>query len=79
MKSTGSSLRDVIYEGRRMGLTWLPSSQLESPLLVGIDNQHRAIQCKFQPVGLTLLKNLLGAWWGLLPTLRWVGSWFLPT
>ena len=78
MKSTGSSLRDVIYEGRRMGLTWLPSSQLESPLLVGIDNQHRAIQCKFQPVDLTLLKNLLGAWWGLLPTLRWVGSW-LPT
>ena len=30
------------------------------------------------PLALTLLKNPLGAWWRLLPTLRWVGSW-LPT
>ena len=33
-------------------------------------------------VGPILLKNPLGAGWGLLPTLRWVASWFptyLPT
>ena len=43
-----------------------------------INNQHRAIQLEFQPVGFTLLKNPLDAMWGLLPTLWWVGSW-LPT
>ena len=32
----------------------------------------------FEPVGPTLLKNPLAAWRGLLPTLRWLGSW-LPT
>ena len=32
----------------------------------------------FEPIDPTLLKNPLGAGWGLLPTLRWVGSW-LPT
>ena len=29
---------------------------------------------EFEPVGPTLLKKPLDAWWGLLPTLRWVGS-----
>ena len=43
-----------------------------------INNQHQAIWCEFEPVGPTLFKNPLGAGWGLLPTLRWVGSW-LPT
>ena len=43
-----------------------------------ISNQHQAIQRNFEPIGLTLLKNPLGARWGLLSTLRWVASW-LPT
>ena len=42
------------------------------------NSQRWAIRCEFEPVGPTLLKNLLGAWWGLMPTLRWVGSW-LPS
>ena len=41
-------------------------------------NQFWAIQQEFEYVGPTLLKNPLGAVWGLLPTLRWVSSWF-PT
>ena len=40
-----------------------------------LHNQRRAIQYEFEPVGPTLLKNPLGARWGLLLTLRWVGSW----
>jgi hypothetical protein len=43
-----------------------------------MNNQRRAIRREFESVGLILLKNLLGAGWGLLSTLRWVGSW-LPT
>ena len=35
-------------------------------------------QREFEPVGPTMFKNLLGAWWGSMPTLQWVGSW-LPT
>ena len=48
--------------------------------LVGnkINIQRRAIQSDFEPVGPTLRKNPLGVGWGLLPTLRWVGSW-LPS
>jgi hypothetical protein len=37
-------------------------------------NQHWAIQREFEPVGSIMLKNPLGAGWGLQPTLRWVGS-----
>ena len=37
-----------------------------------------AIRRRFESVGPTLRKNPLGAGWGLLPTLRWVGCW-LPT
>ena len=36
------------------------------------------INILFEPVGLTLLKNPLGARWALLPSLGWVDSW-LPT
>ena len=43
-----------------------------------INNQHRATRREFELVKPTLLKNPLGAGWGLQPTLRWVGSW-LPT
>ena len=38
--------------------------------------QHRAIRREFEHVGLTLLKDFLGAGWGLLPALQWVGSRF---
>lgn len=34
------------------------------------ENQRRAIQREFEPVGLTLLRNPLCTWCGLLPTLR---------
>ena len=44
-----------------------------------INNQRRAIRREFEPVGPTLLKNPLGAGWGLLPTLQWMGFWLLPT
>ena len=40
--------------------------------------QRQAIQCKFEPIGPTLFKIVVGARRGLLPTLWWVGSW-LPT
>ena len=40
-------------------------------------NYHRAIQREFEPVGPTMLKNLIGVGWGLLPTLRWVGSLYI--
>ena len=43
-----------------------------------INDQHWAIRREFEPVGPTVLENPLGARWGLLPTLQWVGSW-LPT
>ena len=43
-----------------------------------INNQCWAIRREFQPVGPTLLKDPLGACWGLLPSWRWVASW-LPT
>ena len=39
-----------------------------------INNQRRAIRHEFESVGPTLLKNPLGAGWGILPTLQWVGS-----
>jgi hypothetical protein len=32
---------------------------------------------EFEHVGLIMLKNPLGARWGLLPILWWVGSWLL--
>ena len=38
------------------------------------ENRRRAIRHEFEPVGASMLKNLLGTGWGLLPTLRWVGS-----
>ena len=38
--------------------------------------QHRAIGHVFEPIGPTLLKDPLGAGWGFLPTLWWVGFWF---
>jgi hypothetical protein len=34
-----------------------------------INNQRWPIQHEFDPDGPTLLKNPLGAWWGLLSTL----------
>jgi hypothetical protein len=34
------------------------------------ENQCRAIQHEFEPVGCTMLKNPLVAGWGLLPTLH---------
>ena len=37
-------------------------------------NQLWAIWREFKPIGLTMFKNPLDAWWGLLLTLRWVGS-----
>lgn len=40
-------------------------------------NQHQAIQREFEHVVSTLLKNPLGAWWDLVPIVRWVGSCFL--
>ena len=43
-----------------------------------INNQCPAIWHEFELVGPTMFKNYLGARWGLLPTLQWVGSW-LPT
>ena len=42
-----------------------------------IKNQRHAIWDEFELVGPILLKNPLDARWGLLPTLRWVGSWLL--
>ena len=42
------------------------------------NNHSQAIRREFEPVGPTLLKNLLGAGWGLPLTLRWADSW-LPT
>ena len=56
--------------------TWI-----ENPLVNNSDNdnndiQRRAIRRNFELVGPTLLKDPLGAGWGLLPTLRWMGSWF---
>ena len=36
-------------------------------------NRRRAIQREFEHVGPIMLKNSLGARWGLLPTLHWVG------
>ena len=41
--------------------------------------QCRAIRREFEHVGPTLLKNLLGAGWGLLPTLQWMGSLIFPS
>ena len=86
MKSTASSIRCNMKVEDGPCIFTLHGhhacSQLDGPLLVGrnkeINNQHRAIRREFQSVGLTLLKNPVGAWWGLLPTLQWVGSW-LPT
>jgi hypothetical protein len=49
---------------------------------VQTNNQRHAIKREFEPVGLTLLKNPLNARWGLLLTLRRMGSWlptYLPT
>jgi hypothetical protein len=45
------------------------------------NNQYRAIQREFEPIGPTLLKNPLGAGWGLiccLPCSGWAFG-FLPT
>ena len=42
-----------------------------------MNNQRWAIRHEFEPVGPTLLTHPLGAVWGLLPTLWWVGSWLL--
>jgi len=36
----------------------------------GKKNQRRVIRHEFEPVGPTMLKNPLGAGWGLLPTLH---------
>ena len=38
--------------------------------------QYWAIRHEFEYVGPTPLKDPLGARWALMPTLRWVGSWF---
>ena len=46
--------------------------------LINITLKVEAIRRDFESVGPTLFKNPLDARWGLLPTLRWVGSW-LPT
>ena len=43
-----------------------------------INNQRRAIWHAFEPIGPIMLKIPIGARWGALPTLWWVGSW-LPT
>ena len=40
--------------------------------------QLRTIRREFGSGGPTFCKNPLDVWWGLLPTLWWVGSW-LPT
>ena len=40
-------------------------------------NQCWVIRREFESIGPTLFKNCLGAGWGLLPALRWVGSWLL--
>ena len=37
-------------------------------------NQRHEIRREFEPIGPTMLKNLIGAGWGLLPTLQWVDS-----
>ena len=37
-----------------------------------------SLRHEFESIGPTLFRNPLGAGWGLLPTLQWVGSW-LPT
>ena len=37
------------------------------------ENQRHTIQREFEHVGPTLLKNPLGAGWGVVPTLRGVG------
>ena len=37
-------------------------------------NQRRPIRREFEPVCPTMLKKMLDAVWGLLPTLRWVNS-----
>ena len=37
-------------------------------------NQCWTIQCEFEPIGPTMLKNPLDARWELLPTLQWMGS-----
>jgi hypothetical protein len=50
--------------------------ELQSPNNNNINLQCRAIQSEFEHVGPTLLKDFLGARWGLLPTLQWVGYWF---
>ena len=38
--------------------------------------QRRAIRHEFESVGPTLFEDFLAGAWGLLPTLRRVGSWF---
>jgi hypothetical protein len=47
-------------------------------IIASVNYQRWAIQREFEPIGSTLLKNPLDARCGLLPNLRWVGSW-LPT
>ena len=56
-------------------IMWLTKTFLTSLSQCGII-QRRAIRREFEPVGPTLLKDTLGAGWGLLPILQWVGSWF---
>ncbi len=73
-----------------LNLKYIPYILLERSAILGtstggfsnstnskMSNQHRAIRREYQPVGLTLLKNLLAAGRDLLSTLWWVVSWLL--